>query len=346
MRAITLTGPYEVTLTDIEPPTAGPGEVLVRVSLLGLCGTDLGFFDGSSNYLRDGLKSYPFIPGHEWVGRVIDVGAGVAPELLGNRVSGHNFRPCRSCGECRRGRIKYCPDRSELGVLGPQPGAGAEIIAVPADTLSHIPDSLSDAAAALLEPTAAAMHAVERLAIGAEDRVAVLGAGTLGLAATQIVVSRGAQLTLFDPNPKAGDLAAELGIDATLRPTPDDLGTFDAVIEASGSEAAACSAVALVAPGGRIAQLGTPHHDVDGFPSATLVIQDATLHGVLSGVGYWNPLIALIESGRVDLDALVDRVFPLDDVDAAFAHLAAARARPKVLIALAPPPLVAAPTRS
>ncbi|NMD56563.1 MULTISPECIES: zinc-dependent alcohol dehydrogenase [Tsukamurella] len=337
MRAITLTAPNTVALAEIPPPTAGPGEALVRVTLLGLCGTDLGFFDGSSNYLRDGLKSYPFVPGHEWVGRVVDVGEGAPRDLVGIRVAGHNFRPCGRCTECARGRIKYCPDRSEIGVLGPLQGAGAEWITVPVDSLRRIPDAMSDAAATLLEPTAAGMHAVERLGIGSEDRVAVLGAGTLGLAAAQIVLSRGADLLLFDPSSVARALAADLGIVAVDGSREADTGAFDAVIEASGSEAAARTAVDLVASGGRVAQLGTPHHDVNGYPAATLVIQDATLHGVLSGVGYWDPLIELVESGAVDLDSLVDTVYPLAEVDQAFAHLASgARARPKVLLSLGP----------
>lgn len=343
MRAITLTAPNTVTLTELPPPSAGAGEVVVRVALLGLCGTDLGLFDGSSNYLRDGLKSYPFVPGHEWVGRVSEIGPGAPEELLGSRVAGHNFRPCGDCAECSRGRIKYCPDRSEIGVLGPQHGAGAEWIAVPVDSLRRIPDAMSDAAAALLEPTSAGMHAVERLAVSAGDSVAVLGAGTLGLAAAQIVLSRGADMVLFDPNPAARQLAAELGIRAAAVPSESDHGAFDAVIEASGSEAAARSAVALVAPGGRIAQVGTPHHEVNGYPAATLVIQDATLHGVLSGVGYWDPLIELVDSGAVNLDALVDTVYPLAAIDRAFAHLASGqRARPKVLISLVPETTAAA----
>lgn len=109
------------------------------------------------------------------------------------------------------------------------------------------------------------------------------------------------------------------------------------MIEASGSTAAVRSAVRLVAAGGRIAQLGTPHHATDGFDAATLVIRDVTLHGVLSGIGYWDRLVGLVQSGAVDLDSLVDRVFQLDELDAAFARLAAGnRTRPKVLVQLGP----------
>jgi 2-desacetyl-2-hydroxyethyl bacteriochlorophyllide A dehydrogenase len=337
MKAIQLIAPRTLSVTDTAPPEPGPGEVLVRVGLLGLCGTDLGFFDGSSNYLRDGLKSYPFVLGHEWIGTVVGTGSGTDPELLGRRVSGHNFRVCGRCAHCRAGRIRSCPDRSEIGVLGPRPGAGAQLITAPVDTLTRIPDALSDAAGALLEPTAAAVHAVDRLAVTASDRVAVLGAGTLGLAAAQTARAIGADTVVLDPHPAARALAAELGLRAQACPAAADEEAYDAVIEASGNESAVRSAVRLVAAGGRIAQLGTPHHAVDGFDAAGLVIRDVTLHGVLSGIGYWDRLVGLVESGAVNLDALVDRVFPLDELDAAFARLTDGnRNRPKVLVRIGP----------
>lgn len=337
MKAIQLTAPHTVTITDVPPAEPGPGEVLVRVGLLGLCGTDLGFFDGSSNYLRNGLKSYPFVLGHEWVGTVVRTGPGAATDLLGQRVSGHNFRVCGRCTHCRTGRIRSCPNRSEIGVLGPLPGAGAQLITAPVDTLTRIPDALSDVAGALLEPTAAAVHAVDRLAVTSSDRVAVLGAGTLGLAAAQTARSLGAETLVVDPHPAARDLATELGLRARGAPAAADEGAYDAVFEASGNEAAVRSAVRLVASGGRIAQLGTPHHTVDGFDAATLVIRDVTLHGVLSGIGYWSRLVDLVESGAVNLDALVDRIFPFDELGSAFSHLAdGSRNRPKVLVRIGP----------
>ncbi|MFJ2821346.1 zinc-binding dehydrogenase [Streptomyces toxytricini] len=333
MKAIQLTGPRAVSVTEVDPPAPGPGEVLVRVALLGLCGTDLGLYDGTSNYLRDGWKSYPFVPGHEWIGTVVALGPGTDPELAGQRVSGHNFRPCGSCPHCRAGRIRHCPDRSEIGVLGDRPGAGAELITAPADTLTRIPEALSDEAGALLEPTAAAVHALDRLAVGARDRVAVLGGGTLGLAAAQVARALGADPVVFDPQPAARDLARRLGLRASAAPTGPDEERYDAVVEASGSTAAVRAAVRLVAAGGRVAQLGTPHRAVDGFDAAALVIRDATVHGVLSGIGHWDRLVGLVESGAVDLDALVDRVFPLAEPDAAFARLAdGTRTRPKILV--------------
>ncbi|WP_405943741.1 zinc-binding dehydrogenase [Streptomyces sp. NBC_00932] len=333
MKSIQLTGPRAVSVTETDVPEPGPGEALIRVAVLGLCGTDLGFFDGSSNYLRDGLKSYPFVVGHEWLGTVVSVGPGTGPAIVGRRVSGHNFRGCGQCSHCAQGRIRYCPDRSEIGVLGPRPGAGSEFLTAPRETLTLIPDGLSDAAGVLLEPTAAAVHAVDRLAVTGKDRVAVLGAGTLGLAAAQIATALGAATVVFDPQAAARELAGRLGLRSSVAPAEADEASYDVVIEASGSTAAVRSTVELIAPGGRVAQLGTPHRTTDGFDAATLVIRDVTLHGVLSGVGHWDRLVGLVQSGAVNLDALVDRIFPLDQLDAAFAHLASGdRARPKVLV--------------
>ncbi|QIS11617.1 zinc-dependent alcohol dehydrogenase [Nocardia arthritidis] len=333
MKALTLVGPKELTFAELEPPSPAVGEVTVRISHLGLCGTDLGFYDGSSNYLHDGLKSYPFVPGHEWVGTVVDTGPEVSRELLGRRVSGHNFRSCGRCGHCAAGRIRYCPDRSEIGVLGPRSGAAAELLTVPTATLSPIPDELSDISAAMLEPTAAAMHAATRLGIRPGERVAVLGAGTLGSAAAQIARAAGAEVTVFEPNPGLAELTATLALTAKPAPEAGDMDHYDAVIEASGAEAASSAAIHLAASGGRVAQLGTPHGTVPDFPASALVIKDLTVHGVLSGVGHWDALIALVRAGAVNLDALVDRVYPIDLAAAAFDRLAErGRSRPKVLL--------------
>ncbi|TDD48046.1 hypothetical protein E1263_33795 [Kribbella antibiotica] len=337
MKSILLTAPRTASVVEADAPEPGPNDVLIRVRLLGLCGTDLGFYDGSSNYLRDELISYPFVVGHEWVGTVVGLGADTDPALLGQRVAGHNFRTCGQCRHCLAGRIRYCPDRSEIGILGSYPGAGSELIVAPVSSLTQIPDTMSDVAATLLEPTAAAMHALDRLAVTAADRVAVLGAGTLGLAAAQAAQALGAHTVVFDPQPTARELARSLGLTVEARPSEDDKETYDAVIEASGNEAATRTAVLLAASGGRVAQLGTPHHDVDGFDAAGLVIRDITLHGVLSGIGYWDRLVALVESGAVNLDALVEQVFPLDDLDAAFTHLeSSGRARPKIVVQMDP----------
>ncbi|MEE1756448.1 zinc-dependent alcohol dehydrogenase [Streptomyces sp. SP18CS02] len=347
MTALFMEAPGKVVPRRLPVPSARPGHAVVAVRYLGLCATDLGFYDGSSNYLHDGQKSFPFVFGHEWSGQVVAVGepsgtgggaagaSGAVTVRVGDRVAGHNFRPCGTCDICLRGLSMHCPDRSEIGVLGPAPGAAAEYVEVPVDTVTVIPGGISDRAATLLEPCSAALHAVNRIGICAEDRVAVLGGGTLGLAAAQIARARGAEVHLLDPGVHPRALAAELGLEHAMDPSAARHGHYTAVIEASGAEAAIRLAPLLCTPGARIAQLGTPHEPVDGFPTAVLVINNVVLHAVLSGVDQWAGLVELVESGALRLEPLIDRVVPVDDIDKAFAALAeGGRRRPKVLVQL------------
>ncbi|WP_411152929.1 zinc-dependent alcohol dehydrogenase [Streptomyces sp. A30] len=344
MTALQLTGPEQVRTAEVPTPELRPGHCLVAVRYVGLCGTDLGFWDGSSNYVHDGLKNYPFVPGHEWSGQIVAVAEDIAEDIdgdtaihgvrVGERVAGHNFRPCGTCSQCAEGRIASCPQRSEMGVLGPEPGAAAQFLHVPAHTLVRLPDEVTDQEAALLEPCSAAMHAVDRLGITATDRVAVLGGGTLGLAAAQLARARGAKVALYDPAAPARALATELGLD-TDPPENAPHGTFTAVIEASGAPAAVRATPLLCAHGARVAQLGTPHHPVDGMPTAELVLRDITLHGVLSGIAHWKPLLDAVASGALRLSPLIDAVLPYDRPRDAYLRLAdGGRTRPKVLLEL------------
>lgn len=345
VRSVLLPGPREVAVVEGPVPIAGPGALLVRVRLLGLCGTDLGFFDGTSSYLRDGLASYPFVPGHEWTGEVVGVGAGVEPHWLGRRVAGHNIRACGRCGHCAAGRITHCPERQEIGVLGDGPGAASDLVVVPVSTVVPVPDALTDTSAALLEPASAAVHAMHRVAVGATDRVAVVGAGTLGLVAAQAARARGAAVLVVEPREEARALASTLGLVAIEQAEDHHVEAFDVVIEASGSSTGLVTAIGLAASGGRVAQLGTPHHGVDGVPVADLVVRDLSIVGVLSGVGHWEELVDLVVAGHVDLDAMVDRVVPLDDVRGAYDRLAdPARVRPKVLLDFLTPVPVTTPS--
>ncbi len=306
VRSVLLPGPREVALVQRPAPVPGQGDLLVRVRLLGLCGTDLGFYDGSSSYLHDGLASYPFVPGHEWTGEVVAVGADVDDAWVGRRVAGHNIRACGRCEHCAARRITHCPE---------------------------LPDALSDTSAALLEPASAAVHAMHRVDVRAVDRVAVVGAGTLGLVAAQAARARGADVLVVEPRKEARELAASLGLVAVERPDGSHGESFDVVVEASGSTVGLVSAIGLAASGGRVAQLGTPHHAVDGVPVADLVVRDLSVVGVLSGVGHWEELVDLVVAGHVDLDAMVDRVVPLEDVRSAYERLAdPLRVRPKVLL--------------
>lgn len=156
MRAVVVTAPGSAVLTDLPDPQAGPGEVVVRVTSCGLCGTDMHILAGELPSAR-----YPGVPGHELAGEIVAVGEGVTGLEAGTRVAVDPNMPCGTCDYCRIGRGNLCDDYSAIGVT--QDGGFAELVAVPARCCYVLPDSLSPAAAALVEPLSCAVHGLNRL---------------------------------------------------------------------------------------------------------------------------------------------------------------------------------------
>src|SRR3954467_9212242 len=152
MRAFVVTAPGEAGVEDVPEPVAGPGEVVVEVERVGVCGTDVEFFTGEMQYLNEGLSRYPLRLGHEWCGTVTRVGPGVDAGWLGRRVTGDTMIGCGRCHRCLTGRQHVCDDRQEVGIRGDRPGALAERLAVPAGSLHALPDSVDAALGALVEP--------------------------------------------------------------------------------------------------------------------------------------------------------------------------------------------------
>jgi 2-desacetyl-2-hydroxyethyl bacteriochlorophyllide A dehydrogenase len=307
MRALILTGPGEAEVQDVEPPSPGPGEVVVDVERAGVCGTDLELFSGEMSYLRSGRSWYPMLPGHEWCGRVAALGEGVDPAWLGRRVVGDTMLGCGKCHRCRDDRHHVCTELREIGISGGTPGALAEQLAVPAAALHALPDAVDATLGALVEPGGNALRAVMGAQAGPGRRVLILGTGTIGLLAALFARARGAQVHLLGRDEDSLRLGRDLGfsgrswVRATL---PADL-AWDAVIDAS-SNAPELPALALrsVEPGGRIVCIG-----LSGTPSTLdtrdLVLKDVTAVGILGGSAGLPGAIAAYADGSVDARPLV-----------------------------------------
>ncbi|MEO3798763.1 alcohol dehydrogenase catalytic domain-containing protein [Nonomuraea sp. B1E8] len=333
MPALTMAGPRDLRLRMVPAPAARPGHCVVRIAYVGLCGADASFYDGSSMYLREGLKHYPFIFGHEWSGTVVEVADDVRGFARGDRVAGHNFVTCDACPECRAGRRVLCRARSEMGILGDYPGVAGRFACVPAKVLTPLPATVGGPEAALLEPSSTALHAVRRTGVQDTDSVLVYGTGTLGLVTMQLARARGASVHVAGVERYGLDLAGSLGADGVLTPRDVEHDRYDVVIEASGAVEAAAQAPSALAYGGRLGLVGVPHHPVPHFPAASLVVKSATVHGVLSGIDDWDRLLGVIGRGGVALAPLIDHVYPYRRADEAFERLAQPdRARPKVLL--------------
>ena len=333
MKQLVVTGPSEMSIHDTGVPELPAGHALCRVEYVGLCGVDLSLWKGYSTYIREGLRGYPFVLGHEWVGTCVDVAPDVSAELVGLNVAGHNFVVCGVCAACRSNRQENCTDRSEMGILGRYPGALSEYVAVPASVLTPIPDSMSLRTAALLEPSATALHALRRTGVTASDRVLVLGTGTVGLCVLLLAKALGAEVTVAGVDDEGLMFARQLGADQVCQTdaiTPD---RYTVVVEASGAPAAVSTIPDALAPGGRAALVGVPNSPVDSLMVSTLVMKNVRIEAIYSGIHEWEELVTLVERHDIDLGALVDGVYPLLEYAEAFAALASpGKKRPKTLI--------------
>ncbi len=313
MRAFVVTGPGRAGVEEVDPPAANPGEVVIDVARVGLCGTDVEFFTGDMAYLHQGHASYPMRLGHEWSGTVSAVGGGVDPAWIGRRTTGDTMLPCHRCARCRDGRGHLCADRSEIGIRGGRPGALAEQLAVPVTALHPLPDAVDDAAGALVEPGANALRAVLAADLAAGDRVLILGAGAIGLLAAWFAVAAGADVHVMGRSARSLAFARSLGLGGVWSAdTVPDL-AFDAVIDASNDPSLPALALDLVEPGKRVVYIG-----LAGTPSQIdtriVALKDVTVVGILSGSPGLDGTIERYASGAVDPRPLVAATVGLDQV--------------------------------
>lgn len=313
MRAFVLTAPGAYEVQDLPAPVAGPGEVVVDVERVGVCGTDVEFFTGEMAYLHQGHSSYPMRLGHEWAGRVTAVGDGVDPVWLGRRVMGDTMLGCGICRRCRRGHQHVCGKRQEVGIRGGRSGALAEQLAVPASSLHALPDSVDAVLGALVEPGGNALRAARAAAPHPGDRALVLGPGTIGLLVAMFLRAAGAEVHLMGRTDSSLAFARDLGFEHVwAEDSVPDL-PFDAVVDASNAAHLPDRALESVEPAGRVVYVG-----LAGEPSRIdtrrLALKDVTAVGVLSASPGLDAAIRAYAAGSVDPRPLVAATVGLDEV--------------------------------
>lgn len=318
MRALLMTAPGRAQVNDVAAPRARGGEVVVEVERAGVCGTDVELFDGTLAYVLDGATRYPIRPGHEWCGRVRVLGAGVDRSWLGRRVVGDTMLGCGRCQRCRAGAHHVCADRTEIGVRGDQPGALAERLALPATALHPIPEQLSPAAGALVEPGGTALRAVRAAHLDGGERVLVLGAGTIGLLCAAFAAVHGARVSVADPRPQTLALAGEFGATGVDPADLTDDSAFHVVVDASTGAGNPAAAVRLAEPGGRVVLIGLSRTP-STLDSRDLIYKDLQVTALLGASAGLDGAIAWFAAGEVVPDPLVAAVVGLDEVAAVLA---------------------------
>jgi L-iditol 2-dehydrogenase len=342
MKAVVIRTPNRAFFRDEADPSAGDGQVLVKVGAAGICMSDVETLRGTrpAAYVK-----YPVIPGHEWCGTVVEVGPGVEGLATGDRVAveGHNF--CRTCAWCKRGETNLCASYNEFGFT--LPGGFAEYVAVRADLAHPFAKTLPFESAAMAEPLACVVHGAQRAKVQAGDTVAVMGPGTLGLLAVGwAAMARPAHLVAVGVDRANEALARKMGatdyltVDeepaARLRGMTGGAGA-DLVFEAAGSEKALPVAIDAARRGGTVVILSIVG---SGRPmpleANVFCLKDLRIHGVFAyTTRSFEQALRLVESGRLDVRPLVTHTFPLRDFQKAF-DLLRNRSEPVVKVMLKP----------
>jgi L-iditol 2-dehydrogenase len=331
MKVARLHGANDVRIHDEDKPQAPEGSSLVRVTAVGLCGSDLHWFtDGGIGDAQ--LGGRPLVLGHEF--------AGVAEggPLDGRRVAVDPAIPDFTCEQCLEGNHNLCRGITFAG-HGSCDGGLREYVAWPDRRLHPIPDSVSDAGGAVLEPLGVALHAFDLGHVRVASSVAVVGCGPIGLLLVQVARAAGARSVLaVDPLPHRRAAAVALGADAALSPDgaaqAAQAGEVEVAFEAAGADDAVAVALRLARPGARVVLAGIPDSDTTTFSASLARRKGLTLVLVRRMKEMYPRAISLAERGVVDLDAVVSATYPLT---AAAEALAAAAARTGLKVVVRPP---------
>jgi 2-desacetyl-2-hydroxyethyl bacteriochlorophyllide A dehydrogenase len=329
MRAAVLRAPGVFEVGPADDPRPGPGDVLVRVGAAGICGTDYRIWTGERPV------RYPLIPGHEFVGTAVALGPGVDRIRVGDRVAIEPNWGCGTCDLCREGRGNVCLARTAVGI--DRAGGFAELALLPERACWRAPAALPDERLVFAEPLAVVARAVGRGAPQAGQSAVVLGAGTLGLLALQLLRARGCRVLVVSRSDVRLGLARQLGAEATVATGAGGSGGdpvaaaralsgrdgVDLIVETAGTAAAAELAlgrVGLVRPGGRVVLTGLPHEParVEVF---WLVRREIEVLGSMIYQREFGEAVELLASGAVDVVPLLTHRFSLDAIeDALRAH--------------------------
>ena len=292
-------------------PTPSAGDVLVRVSSVGVCGSDTHYF--RHGRIGNFVVKAPLVLGHEAAGTIVAVGAGVDPSRIGERVSIEPQRPDPDSAETRRGHYNLCPHMRFYGTP-PIDGAFCDYVVIGAGYAHRVPDSVSDDAAALCEPLSVGIAAVRKAGLDGGSRVLITGAGPIGIVLTQLARAYGAtDIVVSDPDEARRAQAKQFGATAVVDPSTEPIGELgvDAFIDASGAPSAVVDGIRAVRPAGTVVLVGSGAESME-LPTQLIQNRELVLTGVFRYANTWPTAIALVESGRVDLDAMVTAHFPLE----------------------------------
>ncbi len=325
MKTIVLEHPKEIRVQTDKQPVPGPGEALIKVRALGICGTDVNAYSGSS-----ALVEYPLIPGHEAAGEIVTINANEKALKPGDRVIIDPYIYCGECISCLKGQTNAC---RSLRVLGVQTGgAMREWITHPEHLLHPVPANLPWEHIPLAEPLTVSLHSLHRGGVREGETVAIFGAGAIGLLASLAAAIYGARPILIDPLASRLEKAKSLGIkdviDVSRFSAAEEISRFtggrmaDVVIEASGAAKAISQIVEIAAYTGRVVLVGWPKAPTM-LDTALITRKELTVLGSRNSAGEFDEALRLLSEGAIKAEEILTEVVSFDGLPAAFAALCA-----------------------
>ncbi len=298
-------------------PRRPEGFALIRLICGGICNTDLE--------LRRGYYGFSGVPGHEFVGEVIQA---ETERLIGKRVVGEINLGCGSCAWCASGLARHCHRRKVLGIVK-QPGAFREFLTLPERNLHVVPESISTEAAVFTEPLAAACEILDQVRFARGTETAVLGDGKLGLLIAQVLQAHGLAVHQYGRHKEKLQIAARAGVETALVSRKLPQSAYDCVVDATGAPEGLMQAIRMVRPCGTVVMKSTIHGTI-AIDSAPIIVNEITLVG--SRCGRFEPALKLLREGRIRVLDMVAEKYPLRDAARAFDR-AAQKGVLKVLLA-------------
>jgi 2-desacetyl-2-hydroxyethyl bacteriochlorophyllide A dehydrogenase len=314
MKAVVVERPNQVSYREVEEPAVGIDDVLVESRAAGLCRTDIEMMTGTFTDPR--WVHFPLVPGHEWAGIVVEVGANVPSVKLGDRVVCEGLIPCYRCRRCRSGETQWCEHIEALGFT--RPGGYAELVSVPGRVVHQLPGHVSFDAGVLVEPASVVLHGIVKARPEPGEAVGVIGVGTLGaLAIVLLRLHSPSRIVACGIREEELELARNLGADDLMlvRDGTPAAAELDLVVETAGAPAAVELAAQLCRPGGRAVLLGIAGEGRTlNLPSDLLVGKDMALIG---SIGYpasvWSRIVGLVTERLLDLDPIVTHRYPVSE---------------------------------
>ncbi|MCI2418363.1 zinc-dependent alcohol dehydrogenase family protein [Saccharopolyspora sp. K220] len=312
MRAAIIDQPGSIRVGDVPDPKPEHGQLVVKVGACGICGTDLHIADGHFP-----PTPYPIVPGHEFAGEVVEIGADVPGDWkIGDRVAVDPSLYCGYCTPCRSGHGNLCANWNATGDT--VDGAFAEYVAVPAATCHRMPDSMTWQQGALVEPVSCAVHGVRQIGVEAGERFLVVGAGTMGLLMQQLLQRGGARVTVVDRNEARLGRATQLGAVAVATDVAALDERFDAAVDCTGAAPAIEAAFDSLRRGGRLLVFGVAPAEARVSLSPFRIYNDEiTIVGSMAVLHSFGAALDLVAAGAIDTEALLTHTLPLEEFPAA-----------------------------